>query len=344
MHRILSIALAFLSTAAIAEELVVDTKVIPPMVMKENDKFTGFSVDLWHDIAKKMDVEYVWREAPLAQMFTDLQENKADVAIAAISITAKREELVDFSQPMLRSGLRIAVHNESSSGFASTFKILSQGTLLKTLLYFLLFIVVCGHVLWYVERGREAINDSYFPGIFEAFWCVLATMTTVGYGDIAPKKWLGRFAAMLVMLTGISFFGFVLAQVTAGLTEQQLFNIKDHHDLRGKKVATVAGTTSEKTLRELGADIVSTQSIEAMQDKLLAQRVDAIVYDSPSILYFADREHESVSAVGNIFAEQYYGIAVQEDSPLLEPINRALLALRDDGTYDTLYAKWFGTR
>ena len=343
MQKGLCIFLVLISGGiATASELVVDIKAIPPMVAKDKDTFSGFSVELWQAISQKLGSGYKFQEVPLQQMFTDLQEGKADVAIAAITITSEREKLVDFSHPMLDSGLRIAVPRTDGSGLSS-FRILFRARLLKTLLYFLLFIVLCGHLLWYAERGKEAINDKYFPGIFEAFWCVLATMTTVGYGDIAPKKWLGRLAAMFVMLTGIGFFGFILAQLTAEVTEQTLFTISSQRDLRDKDVATVKDTTSVKELQKLGANVIETETIESMQSNLLDGTVDAIVYDSPNILDFARHEQEKVVVVGDIFARQYYGIAVQKGSPLRNSINQALLELREDGTFETIHAKYFGT-
>jgi polar amino acid transport system substrate-binding protein len=52
--------------------------------------------------------------------------------------------------------------------------------------------------------------------------------------------------------------------------------------------------------------------------------------------------YSCTEVVGSPFNEEVYGIAVNQGSPLREQINRALLQLREDGTYDVIYAKWFG--
>ncbi|MGD8836054.1 MAG: potassium channel family protein, partial [Desulfobacteraceae bacterium] len=69
-----------------------------------------------------------------------------------------------------------------------------------------------------VERGPKYISTKYFPGIFQAFWYVLVTMTTVGYGDIVPRNWVGRVMACFVMVIGIGFFGWAIAQLSSAIT------------------------------------------------------------------------------------------------------------------------------
>gem|GEM_PF-2585280 len=46
--------------------------------------------------------------------------------------------------------------------------------------------------------------------------------------------------------------------------------------------------------------------------------------------------------LGAVFNPEDYGIALPNDSPLRESINRALLALKEDGTYDRSEQFWFG--
>ena len=46
--------------------------------------------------------------------------------------------------------------------------------------------------------------------------------------------------------------------------------------------------------------------------------------------------------IGPMFEKQFYGIGLQQDSPLRLPINRALLALNERGFMDELQKKWFG--
>jgi ABC-type amino acid transport substrate-binding protein len=51
-------------------------------------------------------------------------------------------------------------------------------------------------------------------------------------------------------------------------------------------VATVEGTTSVTALEKLGAVVVPAKAIDQAYDKLLKEEVNAVVFDSPTILYY----------------------------------------------------------
>lgn len=116
-------------------------------------------------------------------------------------------------------------------------------------------------------------------------------------------------------------------------------------DLAGRKVGTRSGTTSERYLKDHHADaeIVSFPGIiEAYMD-LQAGRVDAVLYDLPNVLYYANQDKATdLKAVGEVLQGEQYGIAFPKGSPLRGRVNEALAALRADGTYDRLHTKWFG--
>ncbi len=44
------------------------------------------------------------------------------------------------------------------------------------------------------------------------------------------------------------------------------------------------------------------------------------------------------------FTRRNYGIVFPTNSPLRKQVNEALLALREDGTYEDIYNKWFGKK
>ena len=92
----------------------------------------------------------------------------------------------------------------------------------------------------------------------------------------------------------------------------------------------------------------SGHEVKTIEDayRLLDQgEVQAIVYDAPVLLYRSlttGKGKEQV--VGPIFQEEGYAIALPTGSPLREPINGILLRLRQNGAYDELYQRWFGSQ
>ncbi|MBC8465765.1 transporter substrate-binding domain-containing protein, partial [bacterium] len=274
-------------------------------------------------------------------------DRRVDIAMAGITINAEREEIIDFSNHYLDSGLRIMILSDDKSGILRKIRNFFTPGVIKGFIAMLLFILLCGQLLWISEHGKDAINDRYFPGIFESFWCVITTMTTVGYGDIAPQKWLGRIAASMVMLTGIGLFGFIIGEFTAATAIQKMENIiNSPHDLARKNVATVRSTTSVKTLNDIGARVIEVDTPEDAQKLLLKKKVEAVVFDSPVLQNFVKRDIEGrLVLTGGMFDKQYYGIAFPQNSELRELVNRALLKIQTKihgvSRFDLIYSKWF---
>ncbi|MBT8370962.1 MAG: transporter substrate-binding domain-containing protein [Desulfobacterales bacterium] len=327
------------------KNLTVAVEITAPCVMHSGSGYTGFDIELWEAIAQDLGWTFTYHETDLKGIFTDLVADKADVAFSCITVTDEREKLVDFSHHYLDSGLRIMVLSKTKFSLTEALKSIFSPIVVKSLTYIGLFIILCGHVFWCVERGHKFISTKYLPGIFQAYWYVLVTMTTVGYGDIVPRKWIGRVMAFVVMIIGIGFFGWTIAQLSSAITLQKLHSdISDHRDLRDRLVATVANTTSVAALEKLGAFVVSTKTIDQAYEKLLNDEVHALVFDAPTILYYARNQGAGrVSVVGPLFDIQYYGFLFPQGSGLRELVNRALLKLRRNGTYDNLYNKWFGS-
>jgi glutamine transport system substrate-binding protein len=68
------------------------------------------------------------------------------------------------------------------------------------------------------------------------------------------------------------------------------------------------------------------------------------MFDSPVIAnYVREVGKEKVKVVGPLYMGQSYGIGFPKGSPLVDKVNTALKKIKDDGTYRTLYLKWFNT-
>jgi polar amino acid transport system substrate-binding protein len=309
------------------------------------DSYTGFDIELWEEVRRAAEIESKYKLLPFEQLLKAVKEGEVDAAVAGITINGRREREMDFSHPYMRSGLRIlaGVNHEESSLFRLLRGVTESG-IVKALGYLLSFMLICSHILFFAERGSKSISRGYFPGIFEAAWCILATVTTVGYGDVTPQRWIGRFVALLVMVTGISLFGIIIAELSAGLTLAQLsIDISGPEDLRRRRVATVAGSTSTDVIRGFGAQLVEVQEIEDAYDLLEAGEVAAIVFDAPPLIQYVKENSESHGTlVGPLLNTESYGMAFPNGSPLREKVNRVLLDLQEDGTHRRLYEKWFG--
>ncbi len=326
--------------------LRVATKEIEPFVFIGED-LNGFSIDLWQELARVADLEYDFVIVDsVADQLDAVASNEVDVAIAAISVTQQREEEVDFSFSYFSSGLGILAHGTSNSPMISA---LRSGELTWPLLrlfgLLLLVIIVAGHVIWLLERRRNAqFPTSYLPGVWEGIWWAAVTVTTVGYGDRTPLGRAGRVFALLWMFAGLFIIANFTAGVTTRLTVQQIQGvINGPQDLSGKVVVTVEDSTADTWLTENRIPHRTVELVDEAYAMLEANDVQAVVYDFPVLRYYALNSGDGrAEVVGSPFNQEDYGIALPTGSPLREEINRALLQLREDGTYDRIYSRWFG--
>ncbi|MDZ8035626.1 transporter substrate-binding domain-containing protein [Nostoc sp. DedSLP04] len=328
------------------QPLLVATRVIPPFVLSNKGELSGFSIDLWRKIANQIGVESKFIEySTVPQLLSAIKESKANLGISAISITAEREQNFDFSLPIFAGGLQIMVRNPESnnSAFPNILQLFFSGSLLQVIGVALVLIIVAAHIIWLSERHHKdgMIPKSYFPGIFKACWWSAATLAT--QADEMPKGVLGRLVGIIWMFIGVLFAAYFTASATTSLTVQQLQgDIRSIDDLPGKVVATTAGSTAATYLREHKISVLEVTKIEQAYNALQTKKADAVVFDAPVLLFYAANEGKGkVQIVGSILREESYGIILPNNSPYRKPINQALLSLKENGTYQSLYDKWF---
>lgn len=340
---------AGLSSAQTKEPtLRVATREVRPFVFEDNGQLTGFSVELWQEIARQMNVKSQFvMKSTVKDLLSSVNAHEAALGIAAISITAERELQWDFSQPMFDAGLQILVPAQSAQG--SVLGAIVAGVfstaVLPSLGIVLLIILIPAHLVWFFERRNPngmLVHRGYFPGIFEACWWAASTLAT--QADQMPRAALARLLAVIWMFTSVVFIAYFTAAVTSSLTVQQLRGeINGPEDLPGKRVASVQGSTSAEYLRQHSVDPTEFAKVEEAFDALRQGQADAVVYDAPVLLYYASHEGKGkMQTVGAIFRKESYGILFPSDSPYRKRVNEALLKIKENGTYDQLYKKWFG--
>ena len=95
------------------------------------------------------------------------------------------------------------------------------------ILIFMLFVLVAAVILGTLMYSFEADHNDQFDSVLTGIYWAVVTITTVGYGDVAPVTMAGRFLAVLVMLLGYSIIA-VPTGIVAGET------IREHRrPLRG---------------------------------------------------------------------------------------------------------------
>lgn len=325
-------------------------KPLDPFVMAEGDAYRGFSIDLWQEIAARLDrdYEYRWVETVTDQL-AEVEEGAADLAITGISITEAREEVVDFSLPYFNAGLQIMTLAGHDSGWSLPVQVitalLSSPDFLRLLGVLALLTLATGLLWWLLELKSDPdyYHQSPLTGIWDGIWNTMITM--LGYGDHIPRTFIGRLMTLAWMFLSIFLISAFTASIASRLTVNQIQGaIQGEQDLPGKRIATVANSTAAQYLEAHRLPYTSVEVIEDAYALLEDGKVDAVVYDSPVLLYYASSTGQGrVQVVDGIFQPQDYGIAFPTGSPERESVNRVLLSIAEDGTYDQIYRRWFGS-
>lgn len=325
-------------------QLVIATVTRPPFSMVENGRDVGFSIDLFDAIAKDLGLSYrMARMDKFGDMLMAVQDGTADGAIANISITATREEVMDFSQPIFESGLRIMLpYSEGGNSIISA--LFTLDILIAVLLAFgLLF--GGGMLMWAFERrAQEYFNRPMREAMFPSFWWALNLVVNGGFEERMPRSRPGRVFAVLMVVASLFIVSVFVAKITAAMTVEAIqTNVSKLSDLDSRRVGTIQGATAASFLELRGIGFQAFDDLADLLNAFEEGTLDAVVFDGPILAYYAQTDGVGKARlVGQVFKPENYGMALPSGSPLREDLNRSLLKLREDGTYERLVTRWFG--
>ena len=223
-----------------------------PFVLPRTDPPTGFSVDVWNEVARRIHVGFAWQIVrDPAQLLTALQSNDAEVAIGAVPVTPESEEVVDFSVPYFDSGLRIMVRAQYESGAIGILRSIPWTAIGHLFAAAIVIIFLLANVLWLIERRRRELPRGYLTAIGEELWGAMLVIATLNVDRDAPG--IKRITILLMWLVGVV----LIAQLTATVTSTQTIArmqsmIRGPEDLPGKTIASVPGTAAGDYLAARG--------------------------------------------------------------------------------------------
>ena len=337
--------------AAPGGTLTVAARALPPFVIYENRAYSGFEVELVRLLGAKlgMDVE-IHAVDTVAKQIDDITRGVARLGLGGVAITESREEVVDFSLPVLDSGLTILTTTEDSRGLddriVAFFDAVASSDLPWLLVVFGVAVLIAAHLIWWLERHHNPdFAVPYRRGIWDSFYWSVVTMSTVGYGDKVARGTRGRMLALVWIALGTLVFASFTAAIASSLAVSELRSeLSGPSDLPGRRVATATHSAAETYLPSIGVGPVLVEDIDEAYRLLAEGEVDAVVFDAPVLQFHASREGAGeVATVGSDFQRVQYGLMLSEDdAELRERINIALLELIESGVYGRLHDGWFG--
>lgn len=214
-----------------------DTSFVPFCFPDDDNNYVGFDIDLLAAFSDYLGFDYELQPMDFTALLMSVQSGQLDMAMAGITITDERQEVMDISDPYYNAGLQI-----------------------------------------FVKENDDSISQI--------------------------------------------------------------------SDLEGKTVALKEGTASVTYINEnvSNCTIITFPNIENAYLEVQRGTADAVVYDSPNELYYLSQNPDcDCKVVGDLVDACQYGVVLQKNSDYTEYINAALEQFHENGTYEAIYQKWFGT-
>lgn len=321
----------------------------PPFAYKDDQgEWTGIAVQLWRDIMAHHERRFTLQEMDLHTLLQALEQGRIDAGVTALSITSGREKHMDFSYPYFDTNLAVAVPHKAAYGVF--LNVLSEIFSLDFLLFvavMLAFALVAGCVIWLIERRFNPEQFRCGPkGVLDGIWWACVTMTTVGYGDAAPKTVPARLLAMLWMLVCVVLVAIFTASITTTLTVNRIGGkIASVDDLVTVHVGCLADSVAEEFLQHLQARPKTYSGLDAALEDLRAGKLDAVLHDRPLLQYArVQGQAKNIVILPMVVEKDDYGFAFPAQSPLRKQVNVELLRLRADrGYWETLTSRFLGS-
>ncbi|XP_072857618.1 glutamate receptor 2 isoform X5 [Pogona vitticeps] len=354
-------------------------------MLEGNDRYEGYCVDLAAEIAKHCgfkykltivaDGKYGARDAETKiwnGMVGELVYGKADIAIAPLTITLVREEVIDFSKPFMSLGISIMIKKpqKSKPGVFSFLDPLAYEIWMCIVFAYIGVSVVLFLVSrfspyeWHTEEfedGRETqSNESTNEfGIFNSLWFSLGAFMQQGC-DISPRSLSGRIVGGVWWFFTLIIISSYTANLAAFLTVERMVSpIESAEDL-SKQTEIAYGTLDSGSTKEFfrrskiqvfdkmwtymksaEPSVFVRTTAEGVARVRKSKGKYAYLLESTMNEYIEQRKPCDTMKVGGNLDSKGYGIATPKGSSLRNAVNLAVLKLNEQGLLDKLKNKWW---
>ncbi|NXY43771.1 GRIA4 protein, partial [Ceuthmochares aereus] len=373
-------------TSAIENRTVVVTTILEaPYVMfkknhdtfEGNDKFEGYCVDLASEIAKHIGIKYKIAIVPDGKygardpetkiwngMVGELVYGKAEIAVAPLTITLVREEVIDFSKPFMSLGISIMIKKpqKSKPGVFSFLDPLAYEIWMCIVFAYIGVSVVLFLVSrfspyeWHTEEpedGKEGPSDQ--PpnefGIFNSLWFSLGAFMQQGC-DISPRFVSNLFTQINILpilpdslLLSSNYFSSCKFESTK-LHQQKAKRMYGWLSLRSalshccrSKIAVYEKMWTY--MKSAEPSVFTRTTAEGVARVRKSKGKFAFLLESTMNEYIEQRKPCDTMKVGGNLDSKGYGVATPKGSPLRNAVNLAVLKLNEQGLLDKLKNKWW---
>ncbi|XP_060791080.1 glutamate receptor 4b isoform X5 [Neoarius graeffei] len=351
-----------------------------------NDRYEGYCVDLASEIAKHIGIKYKISIVPDGKygardpdtkiwngMVGELVYGKAEIAVAPLTITLVREEVIDFSKPFMSLGISIMIKKpqKSKPGVFSFLDPLAYEIWMCIVFAYIGVSVVLFLVSrfspyeWHTEEpeeGTDGLPSDQPPnefGIFNSLWFSLGAFMQQGC-DISPRSLSGRIVGGVWWFFTLIIISSYTANLAAFLTVERMVSpIESAEDL-AKQTDIAYGTLDSGSTKEFfrrskiavyekmwsymksaEPTVFTKTTAEGVARVRKSKGKYAFLLESTMNEYTEQRKPCDTMKVGGNLDSKGYGVATPKGSQLRSAVNLAVLKLNEQGLLDKLKNKWW---
>ncbi|XP_046723518.1 glutamate receptor 4b isoform X1 [Silurus meridionalis] len=353
---------------------------------KGNDRYEGYCVDLAYEIANHIGIKYKISIVPDGKygardpdtkiwngMVGELVYGKAEIAVAPLTITLVREEVIDFSKPFMSLGISIMIKKpqKSKPGVFSFLDPLAYEIWMCIVFAYIGVSVVLFLVSrfspyeWHTEEpeeGTDGLPSDQPPnefGIFNSLWFSLGAFMQQGC-DISPRSLSGRIVGGVWWFFTLIIISSYTANLAAFLTVERMVSpIESAEDL-AKQTDIAYGTLDSGSTKEFfrrskiavyekmwsymksaEPTVFTKTTAEGVARVRKSKGKYAFLLESTMNEYTEQRKPCDTMKVGGNLDSKGYGVATPKGSQLRSAVNLAVLKLNEQGLLDKLKNKWW---
>ncbi|KAK9498544.1 hypothetical protein O3M35_003153 [Rhynocoris fuscipes] len=346
-----------------------------------NAQYEGYNVDLIYELSRILHFNFQIVLVPDGRygsynketkewdgMIRELLDQRADLAIADLTITYEREQAVDFTMPFMHLGISI-LYRKPIKQPPNLFSFLSPLSL-DVWIYMATAYLGVSVLLFILARfspyewenshqcndGSDMLENQF--SLLNSLWFTIGSLMQQG-SDIAPKAVSTRMVAGMWWFFTLIMISSYTANLAAFLTVERMDSpIESAEDLakqtkikygalRGGSTASFFRDSNFSTYQRMWSFMESARpSVFTDSNSDGVERVTkgkgnyAFLMESTSIEYVIERDCD-LTQIGGLLDSKGYGIAMPPNSPYRTAISEAVLRLQEEGKLHVLKTKWW---
>ncbi|XP_022103504.1 glutamate receptor ionotropic, kainate 1-like [Acanthaster planci] len=344
-----------------------------------NDRYYGFCIDMLKKISEILHFSYKIVEVEDNNygselesgrwngMVGELMERKADLAVAPLTITYSREQVIDFSKPYMHLGITILYRSPEpqNPGVFSFLNPLSFDVWLYVVLAFFLVSItlfLLARFSPYEWYNSHPCNPEYDEvrnqfNLTNCLWFSFGGLMQQG-SEVNPRAFSTRVLSGFWWFFSLILVSSYTANLAAFLTVERMVSpISSADDLSKQteiEYGTRSGGSSETFFRRSKIPTyqkmyefmsarphVFSKTYDEGIERVLNSKNYAFLLESTTAEYRISQHCKNLTLIGGLLNSRGYGIGTPLGSALRDEITKAILSLQEDETIIRLKQQWW---